>query len=161
MIQVVGVIAAGVARIAAGAVAATARVLGAGAVRLAGSLGRMTGSLGRSVSRFFGGAGRKLIKFNARKAFKKLDRFEDILEEVKKDAVVYAKAQTSKVSGNARRNTKYKNKEITLDYSYATYIDVPGVQRRDHGGNPAGISKPTEKWIKKELLRRIKQELGR
>lgn len=153
---------AGVARVVAGGVARAGLVA---ATRIAGGLAIAARGLGATVARMTRGIGaqtartfaRAKVKVEARKAIKKLDSIEPIVEEVMRDALVFMKQHTPKDKGNARRNTVLKGKKTLIaDYPYA--------ERLDNGWSkqaPNGFSKQTKKYIETEIKRRIKKELGK
>lgn len=151
------------------AIAASSRVLAGAGLRLGAITARVAVRLGNSARLMFKPkrvAGKQaVLRVNARKAIKKLDRFEEIIEEVTKDALPIMKANTARDTGYARRNTKYdrSSKSLIATYEYATYLDRPNYQKNNVSaeGRQHGITKPTKKWIEKEIVKRVKRELGR
>ncbi len=166
-IQVIPVILArvgvGVARGTVVAASRAAVVARAGALRLGGMMGQAITRFGQSARKMFKGraSARAVVKANVKQAILKLDKIEDIIAEVVKDAVPVMQNNTSKRTGYARGHVRQRDRyRIKADYKYASYLDKPGVQLRSSDGNPAGFTKPTEDFIKKEIKRRIKKELG-
>lgn len=157
------VVAVGSARV----VAVTARGLASAGLKLGALAARLATRVGVSAKTMFTPKGKKVMSVKAKGALKKLDRFEQIVQEVTKDALPVMIANTARApgpkGGNAKRSTKYKNGTLIADYNYATYIDKPNYQKNNVSaeGRKHGITKPTEAWIKKEIQRRVKKELGR
>ena len=75
------------------------------------------------------------------------DLFKDLPVQAHKEFV----KQTPKRTGNARRNTKLEGAKIVADYNYAEKLDE-GYSKQ----NPKGMTEPTEKWILKEIDRRLR-----
>ena len=146
--------------------AVVARGLTLATLRLTSLTARMVGRLGTSArSMFTPKAGKAIIQVKAKKALHKLDRFEAIIQEVTKDALPIMKANTARVTGKARKGTKYNSSTNTLynDVSYSVHLDKPNFQKSDVSaeGRQHGITKPTKKWIEKEIVKRVRRELGR
>ena len=154
---------AGIARGTVVAGAGAARVARAGALRLSARMGGLITKYSLSAKKFFRGKSNKAtVRVRFKKAMMKLDRIDDIVQNVIKDAVPVMQKNTSKVSGYARGHVRQRGPyRIKAEYKYASYLDRPGVQLSSSDGNPAGFTKPTEDYIKKEIKRRIKKELGR
>lgn len=171
MLPVIAVIGRGAATV----IARSGLALGRGMAVAGSHLGRLSMRLaskfGASVKTMFTPDGKGVIRVNSKKAFKKLDRFEALIDEVTKDAVPVMRANTARAlksskghrRGHAKRNTVYKGGKLVADYDYATHIDKPYFQKNDVSaeGRVHGVTAPTVKWIEKELKRRIKKELGR
>lgn len=154
---------AGIARGTVVAGAGAARVARAGALRLSARMGGLITKYSLSAQKFFKGKSSKAtVRVRFKKALMKLDSIDDIVQKVIKDAVPVMQNNTSKRSGYAREHVRQRGPyRIKADYKYASYLDRPGVQLSTSKGNPAGFTKPTEDYIKKEIKRRIKKELGR
>ena len=154
---------AGVARGAIKAGTGAGAVLKAGALRLSAKMGGAITKYSLSAKKFFKGKSNKpTVRVKFKKALMKLDRVDNIVQDVIKDAVPVMQKNTSKRSGYARGHVRQRGPyRIKAEYKYATYLDRPGVQLSTSDGNPAGFTKPTEDYIKKEIKRRIKKELGR
>lgn len=80
-----------------------------------------------------------------------MNKLEQALDTLPEAALDYFKSQTPVRSGNARRNTYLRQDTIIADYPYSQRLD-DGYSRQ----SPDGMTAPTEKWIQKEVDRRLK-----
>lgn len=74
------------------------------------------------------------------------------LEQLPKDAYRFWLQTTPKQTGNARNKTKLTGNTIRADYPYAKVLDK-GSSRQA----PQGMSKPTEKFIREEIKKRLRK----
>lgn len=81
-----------------------------------------------------------------------LDRIQKDLRQLPADAHKFWVNQTPKKTGNARQKTKLQGNMINADYPYAQPLDK-GSSRQA----PQGMSRPTEKFIKSQLDRKIRK----
>jgi hypothetical protein len=162
---VVRVIGAGLTRVGARSVVALTSALRRGGLQLSRQYARAIALFGRTAATTFKPkSGKPIVNVNVSKALRKIDSIEPIIEDVMEDALVQMKSHTAKVKGNARNNTKLKNKTtLTADYEYAQYLDRPNFQKSNVSiqGRKQGFSKPTEEYIIKEIKSRIKRQLGK
>lgn len=80
-----------------------------------------------------------------------IQRLDEIVKkteekEITKVAFQTWRAETPVRSGNARRNTKYKQDEIHANYAYAKRLDE-GYSKK----SPDGMSKPTIEAVRRYL----------
>ena len=80
-----------------------------------------------------------------------LKRIQKKLNNVPKEAYTEFVSDTPIRSGNARRKTKLKGQTIVADYAYAKRLDE-GYSKQ----SPAGMTKPTETFIKKRVAQILK-----
>ena len=95
------------------------------------------------------------IQVDTKEFDKLVQRAEEEIREIPRDAYLFFKQSTPYRKGNARRNTRLVNGDtIVAAYPYAERLDE-GYSKKA----PAGMTEPTEKYIEKTLvpnaLRRI------
>jgi hypothetical protein len=92
------------------------------------------------------------MKVDSRQVEKLLKDLEGIADEVMKDATPFMKSKTPIRSGNARRNTKQKNKTTILaDYAYADRLDTGWSDQA-----PGGFTDPTIEYIEQLVDRKLR-----
>lgn len=84
---------------------------------------------------------------------KRINQLEKALDpnNLAKEAYDYFRGITPERSGNAKRNTRLRNDEIQADYAYAQRLDA-GYSSQ----SPAGMTKPTEKFIQEYIRKQAK-----
>ena len=84
---------------------------------------------------------------------KRINELEKALDpnNLAKEAYDYFKRETPIRSGNARRSTRLQGDEIQADYAYAQRLDA-GYSSQ----SPAGMTKPTEKFIQEYIRKQAK-----
>ena len=93
-----------------------------------------------------------MIKVDSSQVKKLLNNLEDIADDVMRDATPYMKSKTPIRSGNARRNTKQKNKTTILaDYAYADRLDTGWSDQA-----PGGFTDPTIDYIDRLIGRKVR-----
>lgn len=75
-----------------------------------------------------------------------LQRINNALDKLPKEAYDVFKDETPIKTGNARRRTRLQGEQIKADYPYATELDA-GKSKQ----SPEGMSKPTEEYITKRV----------
>jgi len=150
------------------AIVASARVLARGGVALGGITARLATRLSVASRAMFTstkGRTKPIFRFKAKKALDKLDRFEEIIDEVMQSALLEMTKNTARQTGYAHSKISYDDKTLTLhaDYDYASMLNRPRYQKNNVSpmGREQGFGRPTEQYIKKEIVRRVKRELGR
>jgi len=79
-----------------------------------------------------------------------LGRISARFDKLAPDAYRFWKGITPVKTGNARRRTKLQGRKIKANYNYAVPLD------NGHSTQaPQGMSKPTERYIKKRIEREI------
>ena len=81
-----------------------------------------------------------------------LSRIAKDLKSLPQDALKVWIENTPKRSGNARNKTKLNGDTIRAAYPYAEQLDKGYSKQK-----PQGMSSPTERFIKKELNRKIRK----
>ncbi len=74
------------------------------------------------------------------------------LQDLPRDAYAFWLQTTPKQSGNARNKTRLAGQTIRADYPYAQVLDKGSSKQA-----PQGMSKPTERFIKNEIKRRLRK----
>jgi len=84
---------------------------------------------------------------------KRINQLERALDpkNLAREAYDYFKRETPIRSGNARNNTRLQGDEIWADYAYAQRLDA-GYSSQ----SPAGMTKPTEKFIQEYIKKQAK-----
>lgn len=84
---------------------------------------------------------------------KRINQLERALDpkNLAREAYDYFKRETPIRSGNARNNTRLRSDEIWADYAYAQRLDA-GYSSQ----SPAGMTKPTEKFIQEYIRKQAK-----
>lgn len=74
------------------------------------------------------------------------------LNDLPRDAFNFWLQTTPKQTGNARNKTRLAGQTIRADYPYAQVLDKGSSKQA-----PQGMSKPTEKFIRNEVKRRLRK----
>lgn len=84
---------------------------------------------------------------------KRIEQLEQALDpnNLAKEAYEFFRKETPIRTGNARDNTRLMGDEIWADYAYAQRLDS-GYSKQ----SPAGMTKPTEKFIQEYIKRQAK-----
>lgn len=80
----------------------------------------------------------------------KLNVMQKKLQNLPEEAYKVFVKETPVRKGNARRNTKLKNKQIQANYPYAKKLDEGYSQQ-----SPKGMTEPTTEFIKKKFVQII------
>lgn len=92
------------------------------------------------------------MKVDSSQVKKLLNDLDSIADDVMKDATPYMKSKTPIRSGNARRNTKQKDKTTILaDYAYADRLDNGWSDQA-----PGGFTDPTIQYIEQLVDRKLR-----
>lgn len=81
-----------------------------------------------------------------------INRIVKDLENLPRDAFNFWLQTTPKQSGNARNKTRLVGETIRADYPYAQVLDKGSSKQA-----PQGMSKPTERFIKNEIKKRLRK----
>ena len=81
-----------------------------------------------------------------------INRIVKDLQDLPRDAYNFWLQTTPKQSGNARNKTKLAGQTIRADYPYAQVLDKGSSKQA-----PQGMSKPTERFIKNEIKKRLRK----
>jgi hypothetical protein len=76
-----------------------------------------------------------------------LNKLESRIDDIRKDAHKEFVRVTPIRTGNARRNTDLKGKEIQANYGYAVKLEKDGWSRQA----PQGMSEPTIDYVKTQV----------
>jgi hypothetical protein len=92
------------------------------------------------------------MKVDSRQVDKLFRDMSNLADDVMRDATPYMKSQTPIRSGNARRNTRQKNKTTILaDYAYADRLNTGWSSQA-----PGGFTDPTIDYIQRLIDREIR-----
>jgi len=86
------------------------------------------------------------------KITRSLQRIEQKIDQLPKQAFDYWVKITPKLSGNARQRTRFARDKILAQYPYAERLDQ-GYSKKA----PQGMSQPTQKFIDQEMRKLLRK----
>lgn len=92
------------------------------------------------------------IKLIANNITPSINKIVKDLQNLPRDAFRFWIQTTPKQTGNARNKTRLTGDTIRADYPYAKVLDKGSSKQA-----PQGMSKPTERFIKNEIKKRLRK----